>query len=89
MKKDEIVFLLTYYEMSHLYGLKDYHDFSIRPRHIINFPFFKDFMHNKRAWYLLNKWSRKWWYEYGTTLDMGWLTDEGISKAQELYKELK
>ena len=29
---------------------------------------------HKRAWYLLNKWAGRGWYEYGVTLDLGWFT---------------
>ena len=55
-------------------------------RDIINesgFPF-----HHKRAWFLLEKWCGKGWYEYGVTLDLGWLTEEGIEKAKSLSNEL-
>ena len=40
----------------------------------------KDFsIHYKRAWYLLEKWSRKGWYDYGVSLDLGWITPEGLN----------
>ncbi len=45
------------------------------PRDIVNEPGFP--MHPKRAWYLLEKWTNQGWYEYGVTLDLGWLTEEG------------
>lgn len=32
----------------------------------------------KRMWYLLDKWADKDWYEYGTTLDLGWMTPKGM-----------
>jgi len=35
-------------------------------------------LHIKRAWYLLKKWHGKGWYEYGVTLDLGWMTEEGM-----------
>ena len=39
----------------------------------------KDFpIHYKRAWYLLEKWSQKDWYDYGVSLDLGWITPEGL-----------
>jgi hypothetical protein len=41
-------------------------------------------MHYKRAWYLLEKWSNKGWYEYGVTLDLGWLTPLGKEVAEGL-----
>ncbi len=28
--------------------------------------------HPAQAWATLNKWCKKDWYDYGTTLDMGW-----------------
>lgn len=41
------------------------------PRELIRrFP-----IHHKRAHYLLQKWCKKGWYEYGTSLDMGWVTE--------------
>ena len=41
-------------------------------------------LHHKRAWYLLNKWSRKGWYEWGVKMDIGWLTPEGKAAAKSL-----
>lgn len=39
----------------------------------------------KKALKILEKWSDKDLYEYGTTLDLGWFTSEGLEKAKELY----
>ena len=39
-------------------------------------------INRKRALYLLDKWADKGWYEYGTSLDLGWLTKEGIEAAE-------
>jgi len=41
-------------------------------------------IHHKRCWYLLKKWAEKDWYDYGITLDLGWLTPSGVEKAREL-----
>ncbi len=41
----------------------------------------------KRAWYLLEKWCEKNWYEYGTTLDLGWITKEGNEIYLDMIKE--
>lgn len=30
----------------------------------------------KQAWATLEKWETRDWYEYGVTLDLGWLTDK-------------
>lgn len=43
------------------------------PRCIINDMLDKEMIKNpKQAWRTLEKWSRKGWYNYGTTLDLGW-----------------
>jgi hypothetical protein len=55
---------------------------GVSPRDIINEENFD--MHYKRAWYLLDKWTRKGWYDYGVTLDLGWLTEKGKEKARQL-----
>lgn len=39
-------------------------------------------IHHKRAWYLLEKWVRKSWYDYGVSLDLGWFTEEGITASK-------
>ena len=49
----------------------------IYPRDVINRPGF--YMHHKRAWEILSKWTRKDWYEYGVTLDLGWMTEKGMA----------
>jgi hypothetical protein len=52
------------------------------PRDIINehnFP-----IPQKRAWYLLEKWCKKGWYDYGVNLELGWITEEGNKAAIEL-----
>lgn len=41
-------------------------------------------MNEKRACYLLYKWSDKGWYDYGVTVDMGWLEPKGIEVARSL-----
>jgi hypothetical protein len=30
----------------------------------------------KQAWRTLEKWDAKGWYEWGVTMDLGWLTPE-------------
>lgn len=47
------------------------------PRELIDrgdFP-----INKKRAYYLLEKWVDKGWYEYGVCIDLGWLTELGKS----------
>lgn len=78
MKEDEIRFLLDLYNK------------NISPRELINQPDF--YIHHKRAWYLLEKWSNKGLYDYGVTIDLGWLTTKGKKVAKELlskWKEIK
>ena len=55
---------------------------SMTPRDII--PIFKGKISHKRVNYLLEKWAKKGWYDYGVTLDLGWLTPEGITRANKL-----
>lgn len=38
----------------------------------------------KRALYLLTKWDSKHWYDYGVTIDLGWLTPLGVEKLTEI-----
>lgn len=75
MKDDEKQFLL------------DILNRGITPRDIINEPDF--YMHHKRAWYLLEKWSDKGWYDWGISMDLGWLTEDGIFKAKEVAMTIK
>ena len=48
---------------------------ELMPRRIINE---KMEINHKRAAYLLEKFSNKGWYDYGVSLDKGWLTEEGL-----------
>lgn len=36
----------------------------------------------KRADYLCEKWSRANWYDYGVSVDLGWLAQPGIDAAR-------
>ena len=38
----------------------------------------------KRCAYYLAKWSTKGWYDYGVSLDLGWLTELGREKLQAM-----
>lgn len=45
---------------------------GLLPRDVINeYP-----INHKRAWYLLEKWSRQGKYEYGVSLDTGWIVED-------------
>lgn len=43
----------------------------------------------KRACYLLGKWgwSSRDWYDYGTCIDLGWLTEKGLAAADSATAE--
>lgn len=80
MRDDERRFLADIYKRCTTYYMEPPQITNISTRVIINEPDF--YMHHKRAWYLLEKWCGKDWYEYGVTLDLGWLTDKGIEAAR-------
>ena len=43
-------------------------------------------MHPKRLQYLCeSKWTRKRWYDYGVTYDLGWLTPEGLAAVEAMH----
>jgi hypothetical protein len=65
--------------------LRDIAEQNLMPRDLINKPDF--YLHHKRAWYLLGKWSNKGWYDYGVTLDLGWLTPLGKEVAEHYHSE--
>lgn len=81
MKPDEQAFLMTVASLRDGDNRKGWK----WPRDIINYPEFS--MHHKRAWFLLEKWCRKGWYEYGVTLDLGWITEEGMEIARSVYAQ--
>lgn len=41
-------------------------------------------INHKRAWYLLDKWAGRGWYEYGVCIDLGWLTPEGVAYIKQI-----
>jgi len=80
MRKDEKAFFLRCVNEITNHGINELRKNS--PRMIINEPGFP--VHHKRAWYLLEKWSDKGWYDYGVSLDMGWITEEGNAIGDKL-----
>ena len=83
MKQDEIDFLIQVFQRCR----RDSPD-RTTPRKIIESDAFT--MPHKRAWYLLDKWSDRNLYDYGVTIDLGWLTEQGEQlAAQELSKQQK
>ena len=83
MRPDEKQFLMDVFKNVRCY-YPEHTQEGCTPRDLINKPDFP--IHPKRAIYLLHKWCSKSWYEYGVTLDLGWLTSEGIRKVEELLK---
>lgn len=76
MKPDERALLLAYYEAT-----VAHHEFyGVWPRDL---PL-AQIMPYKRVLFLLEKWTDKGWYDYGVSLDLGWLTEEGRKVASAL-----
>lgn len=73
MKKEEKNFFLEFYKKTMQ---------SIPVRDIIN----KSEIGKKKAWLYLAKWGRKGLYDYGITLELGGLTEEG-KKIIKLLEE--
>ena len=65
MKETEVTFLKLCQEHIRPNGTKT-------PRDLINEPGFP--IPHKQAWYYLEKWVHRGIYEYGVTLDLGWMT---------------
>ena len=72
MKDDEKRFLKIMQEQAWRAGQTE--GFTM-PRRIIESL---DWLPEKRAHYLLEKWVGKGWYDYGTVIDGGWMTEEGM-----------
>ena len=77
IKPDEVTFLILMQLRCKVQG----QDGGETPRAII-----ADSLHllpEKRALFLLKKWTAKGWYDYGTVIDMGWLTPDGVAASYE------
>ena len=81
MKDDEKKFFITCYKYRGD-GLREYHP-SIRD--IINILNDYQIINYRRCRYLLRKWNRLGFYNYGVALDLGWFEP---NKFPERYKEL-
>lgn len=83
MKEDEKKFFKLIYTYCS-YKVVDYKLVNkLTPRDIINI--INPWMHHKRCWYLLRKWSDTGFYDYGVTLDLGWIYS---NRLPERYKVL-
>lgn len=85
MKEDEIKFFrLCYRYITHIRD-KVYQG-TYSPRDLIDI--IDEWLPHKRAWYYLEKWDRLGFYNYGVTLDLGWIEDNKIPQRYlELVKE--
>lgn len=84
MKDDEIKFFLTVAKYGKTVSdCSTYWSTGIDIRVIIGL--LSEFIHHKRCWYLLQKWAKLGFYNYGVTLDLGWLE---LEKLPERYKVL-
>jgi len=46
-------------------------------------------IHPKRVAAILDKWTRAGWYDYGVSLDLGWLTPAGKEAAERVKGETR
>lgn len=58
---------------------------KVRVREIIGILHACHFIHYKRCWYLLQKWSGLGFYEWGVTMDLGWFD---LNNLPERYAAL-
>lgn len=84
MKEDEIKFfkIVTRHCRCSSY-INGFNNAKITVRDVINI--IDEFINHKRCWYLLRKWSGLGFYNYGVTLDLGWIE---LDKLPDRYKEL-
>lgn len=80
MKDDERKFLKLIFDKCAC-RYDEHNQDGVSPRDVVNSGIEINY---KRCWYLLEKWCGKDWYEYGVTLDLGWLTPKGIEIAKGL-----
>lgn len=83
MKDDEIRFFRTCWEWWHNEKAP-----FLNIRLIINIV--SEFIPVKRCWYLLEKWTRLGFYDYGVTLDLGWFYPDDLPlRYKELIEEVR
>ena len=85
MKEDEIKFFRTMANCGRRMVIENGERVWIgdTPRFIINV--LGEYINHKRCWYLLEKWSGLGFYNYGVSLDLGWLE---LDKLPDRYREL-
>ena len=85
MKGDEILFFQYVYNWCSYQDWQGHHEGLFTVREMVNIFSSTGYIHHKRCWYLLQKWARLGFYDYGTTLDLGWLRP---SRLPDRYKQL-
>ena len=83
MKEDEIKFFKTMVKWCRLDNVDGRYPRRMFPREIINV--ISEYMNYKRCWYLLEKWAGLGFYNYGVSLDLGWLE---MNNLPDRYKVL-
>ena len=79
MKEDEKLFFRICIKYGHfLFN-------TVRIREIIGILHDAGVIHYKRCWYLLEKWEKLGFYNYGVTSDLGWIY---LEKLPERYAAL-
>lgn len=83
MKDDEVKFFRTIvkYGRCEFNGKIDGSYLSVRE--IMNI--LGEFINYKRCWYILQKWCGAGFYDYGTTLDLGWIY---LNRLPDRYRVL-
>lgn len=85
MKDNEKIFFRMCLNAFVLKKQSDYYKLCIRD--LINI--IQPLINYKQCWYYLDKWSRKGFYDYGVTLDLGWFeADKFIGEYKSIYEEL-
>ncbi len=90
IKEDELWFMSECFKYISDHGRGDednrvFFDRFLTPRLIININ--PDRINYKRAWKILEKWDDNGWYEYGVSLDLGWITEEGHQHFADILRK--
>jgi hypothetical protein len=82
MKADEEEFLVKVFDLGFVPWdrVNNVSGPALVPRDVIS----RTGINPKRARYLLYKWERKGWYQYGVSVDTGWLSLEGRDAAESI-----
>ena len=75
MKPDEAIFLKACQAQCPPYSPGRDLKATRFPRDVYN----ESGLNGKRACAILDKWSSKGWYDYGVSVDLGWMTSKGMA----------